>query len=287
MPLPLSGRNSCRLLAVALALHAASNAAAVSQAGLVINLAPADPPGTAPVLTGGGNLPDIMSAAAAFWMAAFPDVDWTVDVQYQWGGTGLKAQFISTGARDGHITSGIIYFNNDRESWYADPDPLRVAAYGAPEQTSQDYNGNPLNIGRAWVAPVGSPAYGHLDLLMLATHELGHALGLDNRLNLPQDIFISPEISPEFSGYHVFLTSMLDHIEGVGPPLMAPGFEMHESVRKGISALDILTIAEINGWANPNLDPYAVPEPPSASVALVLAGIFAACAFRRRGRHHA
>ena len=270
-----SGRRSRRFLTGVMSLCVALGVIATAHAGLVINVTPADVPGMPPVMSGGGNLPDIMSAAAAYWMAAFPDVNWTVDLQYQWGGigVGLNAQFEPTDDIDGHIIEGDIYFNNSSVDWYADPNPLNMQspAYGPLDSETIDFNGNPLNIGRSWQALAGGPADNYLDLLMVAQHEIGHALGIYNPPATVQDVIITPEISNTFAGYSIFLDGLHDHIDNPLTALMASGFHMSAGQRKGISAADILAIAEINGWQNPNLNPYPVPEP--SSVVLLLLGI--------------
>jgi hypothetical protein len=281
-----SRRKSCRILSLAMALCATFIAPGLATAGLVIDVEPAVPPGTPPDMSGGGNLPDVMNAAASFWMAAFPDVDWTIDLQYQWGGVGagLNGQFVNPGYQDGHIISGDILFNNTTVGWYADPDPLKIVnpAFGPLETTYEDYYGNLLNTRREWNASVGSPAYGNMDLLMIAEHEIGHALGIYNPPATVQHIVISSEISEAFAGYTVDLDLLHDHIENPFTAIMASGFHTYNSQRKGISAADILAIAEINGWANPNLNPYAVPEPSSAVLLLTGIGLLARFSFTRR-----
>ncbi len=264
---------------------------AVSQAGLVINIVESAGSGPAPPVAGGGNLEDILSAAAGFWEAAFPNVNFVLNLQFAWSnlGSALDGQFQNYSIVDGHVVSGTVAFNNQTSTveWYADPNPSSIPnpAFGPLMPSTAEVNGSELNIGRLWPAGPSGPAAGEVDLMTVATHEIGHALGLVQEL-VPsnRDILVTPDVNQQFAGLIIVNTPMADHLQaiysdgnyqGIGSTaLMGTGFDwVDKTTRKGITAVDILAIAQINGWDNPNLDPYSVPEP--SSIVMAATGVLA------------
>jgi hypothetical protein len=64
--------------------------------------------------------------------------------------------------------SVVIDQNAQGYGWYTDVSPVSDGAF------------NQVIAGNEWQAPATSPAFGHVDLLTVVTHELGHLLGFDS-----------------------------------------------------------------------------------------------------------
>jgi hypothetical protein len=247
------------------------------QAGLIINatFVGGDAPSN---MAGGGDLIDIFNAAASFWEAAFTDPKdhWVVNIQYQWGAlNGVNGQFRTTaqGGDPHRIESGTITFDNSgRTPFFADPTPRDNSEYTQYTQGHFDTADGPLIISRVYSGATGDAA-GRVDLLSIAEHELGHALGLsfDNSGASSPIIVTAPR---PFAG--VLIPSVgTDHLAIAGALM---GTHQLPGERYLISPVDVLAEAQISQFAHPNLNPYAVPEPDS--LALLSIGLVALAAWR-------
>jgi hypothetical protein len=253
------------------------------QAGLIINAtfvggnAPSD-------MAGGGNLFNIFDAAASFWEAAFTDPKdhWVVNIQYQWGElSGVNGQFAITaqGGDPHRIESGTITFDNSgRTPFFADPTPRDNSEYTQYTQNHFDTPDGPLIVGRIYSGATGDAA-GRVDLLSIAEHELGHALGLSlDNTGASSPIIVTAPLP--FAG--VYIPSVgTDHLDIVGA---LTGTHQLPGDRYLISPVDVLAEAQISQFGHPNLNPYSVPEPDS--LALLSIGFVALAVWRvlRYGR---
>ncbi|NEQ11477.1 MAG: PEP-CTERM sorting domain-containing protein [Moorea sp. SIO4E2] len=249
---------------------------AQGSSGDALSITPNFRAGAAPEnAVGGGNLVDIFNAAAEWWERAILD-DFDLTLNFGWaplgGGTLAVHSLVAQEGTPNRETEGTIRFDNDGSSlWFLDPTPDQNEEYQTfTETTTTQLGGGDINIGRVYTDPVGD-AIGRFDLLSLAKHEIGHALGLSraNRSfraeNMDFDIdvqaprpFPGTEI-PTRNGAHLTLNTSL----------MFPFFVTGE--RKLQSGIDILANAEISEFNNINLNPVHVPEPTSTPLILSLA----------------
>ena len=278
-----------RRFALALALAAAVVAApARARADLVINGvftggdAPAD-------MVGGGNLQDIFNAAAIYWERAFsaPGDHWAVTVQYGWAplmGVNGEHFLLGQGGTPNRETLGQIYLDNSGNThFFADPTPFDNSEYQTFNAYSNDLGGGTINTGRVYAATSG-PAAGNVDLLTIVEHEIGHALGIffENLAYQQQVPGNTLEITSPlpYAGTTMFMFA--GHLDMSQLPSALMSNIQPPGRRILISAADILAEAQISQFFNPNLDPYAVPEP--SSLALCGAGLAAAAWLARRRR---
>jgi hypothetical protein len=276
-----------RALALAVAALLVLLTPSLAPAELIISLSFAG--GTAPALPGGGNLDDIVRTAASAWERVFADPSdtWHLQLTYGWEGQGSfgslgREELLAQGGTPNRETQGAIWFNNNpAQKWFADPTPWNNSAYTQFTPTSSDLGAGDVNVGRVFTGGVG-PAADGFDLLTVAAHEIGHALGLDiNNTafgeSIPDGLHVLVTPPRPFAGSLIQLAYPFSAHLNDATALMYANQE--PGVRRLISAEDALADAQISQFSGDvNLDPNAVPEP--GSLGLMVCGALSAACWR-------
>lgn len=201
---------------------------------------------SAPATAGGGSLTGVFDAAAGVWETAIQD-DATYSVNYGWDDLGGNTLGQATRYTNRQNRDARIVFDNSGTDWFADPTPNDNSEFGDYRESSRDLGGGEVNTGRVYNSASGDAAR-RIDLLSVATHELGHALGF---LNVGGSITVGDSLPK--SG------TRIDAIGGHTDPNALPDTLMAPTTSPGertlVSAVDILGTAQVNGFSNVDLDP--------------------------------
>jgi hypothetical protein len=302
-----------------------------TNASLIINLdfssfstgAPSD----GSTILGGANLSDaqvVIEKAARYWESAFEvsssSIGWssnsggtlTQNIAVGWGGQGgstLASGGTNWFGSDGRWASGgsLTWDNDGSSSFYVDTDPTNSSEWNKYSSRDLTFNGVDMNAERVhYDAPAGV-ARSNSDMLTVAVHEIGHALGIlptfpayaasdlgsDNDIDITSGVFNGAQIDID-GGHTNFLISTpaggdFPYDPGGGsffpestynPSVMGPSSTA--GTRKLLTEADIAIVAQFLEYDmnTVNFNPSIVPEPSS----ILLLGLGSLALFVRRSR---
>ncbi len=202
--------------------------------------------------SGGGNLQDIMEAAAYVWEQLITD-DFTLTLAYGWYPTEPTSfsgfhHKIRVGDDPPREIAASIAFNSNNSTYrlFLDSSPEDNAEFGTYTEDETELGTGLVNTKRDF-SPISADAIGSIDLFSTAMHEIGHALGL-----VPWPFFedetADGDIDVQLPGYEgVVIPVDGAHIDVVGPMMSSTGRTLGH--RRWITEVDLLAVCQLSQFA--------------------------------------
>ncbi len=208
---------------------------------------------------GGGNLGDIMQAAADWWEAVLPGPQ-AVAVGWEWADLGGAVFDSTVDIGPTPSTVGNIRFdNNGAVPWFEDASPYGNSEYATFTPHVSNLGPSNVNSGNVYTGATGD-AVGRYDLLTAAMYQIGRVLGIyDNEVDNPKwdtanNVINFPAgvTAPRpYGGSQIPIQPLNGGSLALTNALVSGGIQIGE--RKFISDADILAIAELNGYTDANV----------------------------------
>ena len=201
---------------------------------------------------GGGSMAEIFDAAAEYWETAITDGS-TVSIDYGWvnlPGNGFGQSFLQ-GTSYGAIAVDNV---STAANYYLDNTPRTNEEYNVLTPFTANLGGGTVNTGRRYSSPTSSSdASGRYDLLTILMHEIGHIIGVNSLFSS-----FSPITSPlPFAGTSIPNNGFHFTGNNVENSIMYSPFGT--SQRRTLSEIDILAVAQYNGYTSIDLNPILDP----------------------------
>ncbi|NES17952.1 MAG: PEP-CTERM sorting domain-containing protein [Symploca sp. SIO3E6] len=212
-------------------------------------------------IAGGGNLLDVVKAAARFWEFAILD-DKQIDFKIGWEDTGERstagASFLEKTIT--FNTYETFNANNTTENFslFLDDNPFEHDEFEDIQTSSgfeNDFRFDTLNTGRFFESVATGDASGRIDLFSTALHEIGHILGLSRSNNDLSGDSLAIESPLPFSGIEIEFVEGTDddgnpftdrgHIN-IDNALLLPSRPV--GTRRLISDIDVLAVAQAGNF---------------------------------------
>jgi hypothetical protein len=212
---------------------------------------------------GGGNLDDIVNAAARIWESAYADPI-IITLYYGWAPIGDAGNHTLLAQGDNpnrEITGRILFDNSGTSLFYLDPTPDFNEEYRRLTEEYEDLGAGLINVGRIYRSPLEEAA-GSIDLLSVALHEMGHALGMSSAnysfIDQSRDGILYISGGLPFNGTMIPLaynnSGIIPHFDANEIAYGSVMSGINSDERRMPSELDIVANAQISGYTVLNLD---------------------------------